>query len=153
MCRVDTRMESTRKQWRHASCGLKMQRKNEDLFDPIYSTSLFEESLSHICRRISVGSVMSSYSHRICVGKCKNEIKKSVATQEFLQIYLKSRFLPKVYTLNSQEFQLLRDDDGVLLGVFWLDPCNISLSLTHIQSPAFHLQSHQSTQSTLPKLH
>lgn len=121
--------------------------KKRDLFDPIYVTFPFWRQ-SH--RRVCVENVKQSYSHRICGEKWKNKIRKSVATPEFLQNCLKNRFLPKVYILNPQEFQLS------VFERWWWRTCTLgciftwsmSLYLSHIQTPAFHLH-HKSPLSPL----
>lgn len=118
---VDTRMEATRSQWRHASCGLKMQQKTEDLFDPIYFTSRYwSQALTYLLKSLCWKCQVILFPPN---PRRKTKCKKSVATPEFSQFCLKNQLLPKVYTFSSQEcqfsaFQMMTED---FWDYFWLN--------------------------------
>lgn len=140
---VDIRMEATQSQWRRASCGLKMQHKTEDLFDPIYFTSRFwSQSLTYLQKSLCWKCQVILFPPN---PRRKTKHKKSVATPEFSQLCLKNRSLPKVYTLSSRECQLsaLEMMTGDLCIYFWLD------LVSFLAHKLLSLPSQQSIQSTL----
>lgn len=103
MHEVDTRMEATRSQWRHASCDLEMQQKTEHLFDPIYFTSRYwSQALAYLLKRLCWKCQVILFPPN---PRRKTKHKERVAAPEFSLLCLRNQLLPEVYTFCSRECQ------------------------------------------------